>query len=178
MRTPGKELNDAPVTRLGNPINMRVVLMNWYEPLLTGAVLDLLILTLSGAGGLLVWRWLSRLRRAQQRISTLERELAVYAEASTRVAASVEAILLARVKPGESVHSSRRYLLLQARERISQGDELRTTARNLGLSFDEQRLLEKTQLVSVPGRSAAPQHNRSAGAQQQVAPTDVALPTP
>ncbi len=129
--------------------------MNWYEPLLTGMALDLVMLVLSGACGLLIWRWLNRLRSAQNRITTLERELAVYAEASTRVASSVEAMLLARVKPGESVHSSRRYLLLQARERISQGDEVNVTARTLGLSFDEQRLLERAQLVGEQtGRGA------------------------
>lgn len=152
--------------------------MNWYEPLLTGVALDLAILALSLAGGLLVWRWLIRLRSAQQRISTLERELAVYAEASTRVAASVEAILLARVKPGESVHSSRRYLLLQARERISRGDEVSATARKLGLSFDELRLLEKAQLVREQAAANGAQNSRGAGAQQPAAFTDAVLPVP
>jgi hypothetical protein len=85
-------------------------------------------------------RWLAN----SSRINDLERELSVYVEASTRVAQTLEEILLARVRPGESVHSSRRYLLTQARDRLSHGEPLQTVARNLGLSFDESRLLERS----------------------------------
>lgn len=117
--------------------------MKWYEQVFAGVVVDLLALVFLAALMGIVWlighRWMMTLTR----MKTLEREVAVYSEASTRVAETVEDILLARVKPGESVHSSRRYLLLQARERLAKGEPLQATARSLGLSFDELRLLER-----------------------------------
>jgi len=58
--------------------------------------------------------------------------------------------LLAGVKPGESVHSSRRYLSGQARDRLARGEPLRSTARSLGLSFDALRLLERSAVRRTP----------------------------
>ncbi len=86
---------------------------------------------------------LLRWRRAEHRVGALEREVAVYCEASTRVAQTLEEMLLARVRPGEVVHTSRRYLINQARQRLDQGEPLPRVARALGLSFDEVRLLER-----------------------------------
>ena len=117
--------------------------MNWLDLQLTAVPLSTLLVILLGAGSWLLWQARARLRAADDRISILEREVAVYAEASTRVATTVESMLLARVKPGEQVHSSRRYVLQQARDRISRGDQVSDTARALGLSFDESRLLER-----------------------------------
>ena len=57
--------------------------------------------------------------------------------------------MLARAKPGETVHSSRRYLLQKARERIGQGESVATLQRSLGLSFDEARLLERGEKMTV-----------------------------
>lgn len=117
--------------------------MNWYEQLLSGIAVDLLALVMLAALTGIIWlvgrHWITALNR----MKTLEREVAVYSEASTRVAETVEDILLARVKPGESIHSSRRYLLMQARDRLARGEPLQATARSLGLSFDELRLLQR-----------------------------------
>ena len=84
------------------------------------------------------WR---RQRRLRDRLKRLEEDLGVFTEASTRVAQTLEQVLLDRVTPGQSVHTSRRYLLQQARERLAQGDSLATVARGLGLSDDEAALL-------------------------------------
>lgn len=117
--------------------------MSGFDGTLTTMAVELLLLLTLGA--LLRFSWLAGRRwlATTTRVSELERELTVYAEASTRVAQTLEEMLLARVRPGESVHSSRRYLLTQARERITRGEPLQQVARNLGLSFDEARLLER-----------------------------------
>ena len=82
------------------------------------------------------------------RLAHVESDVAVYSEASTRVARTLEEMLLARAKPGATVHSSRRYLLQTARERISQGESVKTLQRSLGLSFDEVRLLERCERIA------------------------------
>jgi len=124
--------------------------MNWSEQLLAGVAVDLLALGILALLTGIIWLAGRRLLMALTRMKTLEREVAVYSEASTRVAETVEDILLARVKPGESVHSSRRYLLGQARDRLARGEPLQATARSLGLSFDELRLLQRSAVVRSP----------------------------
>jgi len=82
-------------------------------------------------------------RRLGNRLARLESELTVYTEASTRVAQTLEAVLLGRTRTSQSLQTSRRYLLIQARERFHRGESPQGIARGLGLSHDEVRLLER-----------------------------------
>lgn len=101
------------------------------------------------AAGCLFWLVGRRWMAAMNRLDHVESDVAVYSEASTRVARTLEEMLLARAKPGETVHSSRRYLLQKARERIGQGQSVATLQRSLGLSFDEVRLLERGERMTT-----------------------------
>jgi hypothetical protein len=113
-----------------------------------GAVL--LGLALLGGAAALVRRW----RHAERRLAQLEAELALYCEASHRVARTLEEMLLSRVQPAGAAHTSRRYLINQARERLEAGDSLPRVKRALGLSFDEARLLERSALKRQASGSA------------------------
>ena len=99
---------------------------------------------------------LRKRRTLEERLGRLERTLTVYAETATSVAQTLDQVLLDRVQPGQQVHSSRRYLLAQARERLSRGEPLGAVRRGLGLSHDEARLLsrlgstEATRQILVP----------------------------
>jgi hypothetical protein len=91
---------------------------------------------------------LRRAARAERRLDGLRRELAVFAEASTRVADTLEHLLKGEVEPREAPVTSRRYLLLQARRGLEAGEEVDALAARLELCDDEKRLLA---LVHGPG---------------------------
>ncbi|MCB1685760.1 MAG: hypothetical protein R3E82_04445 [Pseudomonadales bacterium] len=96
-------------------------------------------------------------RRLGTRLARLESELTVYTEASTRVAQTLEAVLLGRTRTSQSVQTSRRYLLIQARERFHRGESPQGIARGLGLSHDEVRLLEHANRLRLEPESAETQ---------------------
>ncbi len=104
-------------------------------------------LTLAAAIGALLWSWRVARRSARQRhrLDAMQRDLQVFAEASTRVADSLDQLLHGDVEPArppEHAASSRRYLLLQARERVERGESIDAVGASLGLCEDERRLLE------------------------------------
>ena len=111
------------------------------------------VLSVTGAGllGALIFMVVGRTRQAQSEIDRLRRELAVYAEASTRVADTLDRALLGRTTPPETSHSSRRYLLSEAQRATAQGESLDAVAARLQLSHDEVHLLRYT----LAGRSGA-----------------------
>ena len=90
-----------------------------------------------------------RYRRLASHLGRLQREMLVYTEASTRVAQTLEGALLGP-HPAGTHQTSRRYLLLQARERLHRGESLEGIARGLGLSHDEVRLLEQARIGYSP----------------------------
>lgn len=101
-------------------------------------------LALVVALGALAASWLlaRRAARERRRVDGMHRDLQVFAEASTRVADTLDHLLRGTVEPPAGSTSSRRYLLVQARERLEQGENLDTLARGLDLCEDERRLLE------------------------------------
>ena len=76
-------------------------------------------------------------------IALLAGPLAVSAEASTRVADTLDQVLRdsGKLKESRAAGSSRRYLLAQAREALEQGEALNLVAERLRLSRDEVQLL-------------------------------------
>lgn len=88
------------------------------------------------------WLLARRAARERRRVDGMHRDLQVFAEASTRVADTLDHLLRGTVEPPASSTSSRRYLLVQARERLEQGENLDTLASGLDLCEDERRLLE------------------------------------
>lgn len=83
-----------------------------------------------------------RLARERRRLDSMRRDLQAFAEASTRVADTLDHLLRGTVEPPEGSGSSRRYLLLQAREGIEQGEAVDTLAARLDLCDDEKHLLQ------------------------------------
>lgn len=84
--------------------------------------------------------------RERARLEVLQRDLQTFTEASVRVAESLDHVLRGAVTPGaapaaEASVSSRRYLLMQARERLQQGEPLDSLASSLHLCDDEKHLL-------------------------------------
>ncbi|MEQ8861320.1 MAG: hypothetical protein RIC56_21960 [Pseudomonadales bacterium] len=122
-------------------------------PELSGAALPttwLTVLALAVAAGALLtsYRIARRSARERRRIDAMQRDLQIFAEASTRVADSLDHLLRGDVEPAgpaARVTSSRRYLLHEARERLERGEPLETLTASLGLCEDEQRLLDFVQ---------------------------------
>ena len=83
----------------------------------------------------------ARIRRAEREVVRLSRHLDSFADASVRVADSLDALLRGEVTPVTRVQGSRRYLLNQARDQIATGEQLQSVAQRLGLSRDEMLLL-------------------------------------
>lgn len=141
--------------------------MNWLEQiqgavggywLIAGAIGGAALVFGAVAATLLI---MGHNRRLDRRLARLETELTVYTEASTRVAESLDAVLMGRTRTSQSIQSSRRYLLLQARERLHRGESPQGIARALGLSHDEVRLLEHADRSCRAGDSAAPHRSQS-----------------
>lgn len=158
--------------------------MNWLEQiqiavdaywLMTGAIVGALLVLGAVAAAL---RIAGHNRRLGVRLARLESELTVYTEASTRVAESLEAVLMGRTRTSQSLHSSRRYLLLQARERLHRGETPQGIAWGLGLSHDEVRLLEHVGRSGLVRDSATAQRPRSSLESREgfVRPVSVELP--
>lgn len=83
-----------------------------------------------------------RLARERRRLDSMRRDLQAFAEASTRVADTLDHLLRGNVEAPEGSGSSRRYLLLQAREGIEQGEAIDDLAARLDLCDDERHLLQ------------------------------------
>lgn len=82
-----------------------------------------------------------RTSRERRRLDRMRRDLEAFTEASVRVADSLDHVLRGSVEPAEITTSSRRYLLMQARERMQRGEPVDTLATNLQLCEDEKYLL-------------------------------------
>lgn len=87
----------------------------------------------------------ARLMSAEHEVKRLQREVAVFAEASTRVADTLDQLLLGNVAATGVSHTSRRYLLSEATAGLESGESLDSLSERLGLSHDEVRLLQRTQ---------------------------------
>jgi len=99
----------------------------------------------------------ARLVRSEQEVKRLQREVVVFAEASTRVADTLDQLLLGNVAATRGSHTSRRYLLSEAQAGLEMGESLDALAERLGLSHDEIRLLqrlERTQSSRAPRQAA------------------------
>ncbi|MFW6094018.1 MAG: hypothetical protein ACODAC_08600 [Pseudomonadota bacterium] len=95
---------------------------------------------------------LRRAARERRRLDGMRRDLEVFAEASTRVADTVDHLLHGTVSAGDAGTTSRRYLLVQARHGLEQGERVEALADRFGLCDDERRLLE---FLSDAGRGAS-----------------------
>ena len=73
-----------------------------------------------------------RLIRAEREVKRLQREVVVFAEASTRVADTLDQLLLGNVAATRGSHTSRRYLLSEAQAGLESGDSLNALAERLG----------------------------------------------
>jgi hypothetical protein len=91
-----------------------------------------------------------RVSRERQRLDGMRRDLQAFAEASTRVADTLDHLLRGTVQPVEGSSSSRRYLLLQAREGLEQGEAIDALAARLDLCEDEKQLLQFLQRSRRP----------------------------
>ncbi len=82
-------------------------------------------------------------RGTPQRVAVerLRRQLDVYAEASTRVADTLDQLLRGEVDTSYRHTASRRYVLGEAKRRLQEGEPLESLGRSLELSQDEMRLL-------------------------------------
>lgn len=96
---------------------------------------------------------LRRARQAEQRQSQLQADLAVFSEASVRVADTLNALLRGEARGPETAGSSRRRLLAQAQSGMASGESLDGVAARLQLSHDEKRLLG---FAALGHRHAAP----------------------
>lgn len=114
------------------------------------------ILGVAGAGmlGALIYFVVERTRRARDEINQLRRDLGVYTEASIRVADTLDSLLLGKVTPAATSHSSRRYLLSEAQRATARGESLDAVAARLQLSHDELHLLRYTQGTIAFGAAA------------------------
>jgi hypothetical protein len=107
--------------------------MSWFE----AGLAALAAVGLATAAALLVMR----LRQARGEVDRLRREVAVFAEASTRVADTLDRVLSGSVPVTDTVHVSRRYLLGEAQKAIAGGESVDAVGLRLRLSHDEIRLL-------------------------------------
>ncbi|MEZ5560802.1 MAG: hypothetical protein R3E86_19930 [Pseudomonadales bacterium] len=117
--------------------------MNWLDGAYGTemAVLALIaLLAASLAVSAIAW-W--RMRRSAAELVRLQQDLAVFAEASTRVADTLDQVLRdsGKLSEARATGASRRYLLAQAREALEQGEALNLVAARLRLSRDEVQLL-------------------------------------
>ena len=122
--------------------------MNWPDllseisipqlPDLTG-VPDWVLIALVGGVVAVVLLW--KLSLAERKVSRLSREFVIYAEASTQVALTLNQLLSGRVAPGEQRTASRRQLIAQAHQGLSEGEPIEKIAKRLGLCHDEISLM-------------------------------------
>lgn len=113
--------------------------------LASGDLLTLVLVLLAGGLGLLAAASLllhRRVRRQRRQLEKLQGELRIFTEASTRVADSLNQLLNAADSEARAPGSSRRYLLQQARQALTAGDDLMSVGARLGLCRDEMLLLE------------------------------------
>jgi len=83
-----------------------------------------------------------RVHRQRRQLEKLRGELRIFTEASTRVADTLNQLLNAADSEARAPGSSRRYLLQQARQALTAGDDLSSVGARLGLCRDEMLLLE------------------------------------
>lgn len=141
LLAPGAWANLWALTRLVSP-----------EAWLGAAALAVALLALLAA-----LRGARRQSRERSRLDDMRRDLATFTEASVRVAESLDHVLRAGVPAPDASMSSRRYVLMQARERLQQGESLETLATALHLCDDEKHLLRFLQAelgVRAPARVA------------------------
>ena len=125
--------------------------MNHVPALLPVAVLlALSALAISVAG-------LRKIAGERRRLESMQRDLEVFTEASTRVADALDQLLRGDVTPpAESSAPSRRYLLQQARRGVQNGESVDTLTARLGLCEDERRLLEFLRMAAPQAERAQP----------------------
>jgi hypothetical protein len=95
----------------------------------------------------------ARMVRSEREVRRLQREVVVFAEASTRVADTLDQLLLGNVAPTRGSHTSRRYLLSEALAGLESGESLDALSERLGLSHDEVHLLQRTARTLGTGRA-------------------------
>ncbi len=92
-------------------------------------------------GGVVAVVLLWKLALTERKVSRLSREFVIYAEASTQVALTLDQLLSGRVAPGEHPTASRRQLIAQAHQGLSEGEPIEKLAKRLGLCHDEINLM-------------------------------------
>jgi hypothetical protein len=101
-------------------------------------VIGLSVGLLAGGVGLQV-----RSIRIRNELRELRSYVEVFAEASIRVAQTLDGLMQGDVEPRRTNQSSRRYLINEARDGIRVGEDIPQLADRLGLSHDEVMLLRR-----------------------------------
>ena len=122
--------------------------MNWPDWLPEISILQLPDLTgvpewvlIVVVGGIVAVMLLWKLALAERKVARLSREFVIYAEASTQVAWTLDQLLSGRGAPGEQPVASRRQLIAQAHQGLSEGEPIEDLAKRLGLCHDEINLM-------------------------------------
>ena len=105
------------------------------------------------------WALARQQRRHEQGLDALRSELSVFAEASIRLADTVDRAMTADLPP-VLARSARRQVLNEARARLAAGRSPLQIGVELGLSEDEQALLSALPPIAEPERSAARSDSR------------------
>lgn len=131
-------------------------------------VAAVLVLTLLGACGMLVWQLMRQQRQLALRMQQLTAQVSVFADASISVAQTVEQALV--VPKSDASHNrvsvaagARRELLMVAQRRMAQGQPPKQVQQALALSDDECRLLAIGQsangaVAAEPAPASAVEH--------------------
>ena len=102
-----------------------------------------LLFAVSTVGAIVYWQG-RKFQAYELRVTELQEQLALYAEASVNVARCVDALVNRGESEDVQEHASRRWVLEEAKARLERGSDLNEIAIPLGLSRDEVRLLNLT----------------------------------
>jgi len=134
--------------------------MNWLDTFSNGAIVEPIAMWLVVGIALLgMFAVSARIVSAQREVERLQSEVIIFAEASIRVAETLDQLLLGNLAATRVSHTSRRYLLSEAQAGLGSGESLDGLAERLGLSHDEVRLLHAA-------RSAQGVRERTQGVRQ------------
>ncbi len=100
---------------------------------------DWVLITVVGGTVAVVLLW--KLYLAERKVSRLSREFVIFAEASTQVALTLDQLLSGKLAPSEQPVASRRQLIAQAHQGLSEGEPIEKLAKRLGLCHDEINLM-------------------------------------
>jgi len=115
--------------------------MNLSPDIIFYGLVTISLTVLSGIVGLLVYQ-ARALRANSKKIHALSAHLEVFTETSIHVSRSVDRFLRDPERGGEVKQASRRWVVQEAMQRLETSGDIEGVAEALGLSVDEQCLLQ------------------------------------